>query len=66
VLIARAGDARTADLPDPDNEGVRPPTFRSGEAMDPTQIRIFLAMGLMSLLFAAQVAMQSGGLVALP
>jgi hypothetical protein len=34
--------------------------------MDPTQFRIFLAMGLMCLLFAAQVAMQSGGLMALP
>jgi predicted membrane channel-forming protein YqfA (hemolysin III family) len=34
--------------------------------MDPTQIRIFLVMGLISLLFAAQMAMQTGGLVALP
>lgn len=34
--------------------------------MDPTQIRILLAMGLMSLLFAAQAAAHSGGLIALP
>jgi hypothetical protein len=34
--------------------------------MEPTQIRILFAMGLMSLLFAAQFAMQTGGLVALP
>jgi len=33
--------------------------------MDPTQIRILLAMGLMSLLLAAQIALQSGGIVAL-
>lgn len=40
--------------------------FDDGETMDPTQIRILLAMGLMSLLFAAQIALQTGGLVALP
>ena len=34
--------------------------------MDPTQIRILLAMGLMSLLFAAQIALQTGAVVALP
>ena len=34
--------------------------------MDPTQVRILLAMGLMSLLFAAQIALQTGGVVALP
>lgn len=34
--------------------------------MDPTQIRILLAMGLMSLLLTAQIALMSGGLAALP
>ncbi len=34
--------------------------------MDPTQMRIVLAMALMTLLFAAQIALQSGGPVALP
>jgi hypothetical protein len=33
--------------------------------MDPTQMRILLATCLMSLLFAAQIALQTGGLAAL-
>ncbi|HZB24311.1 MAG TPA: hypothetical protein VE444_10750 [Gaiellaceae bacterium] len=45
---------------------LRQRSVESGEAMDPTQIRILVAMGLMSLLFAAQVALQTGGVVALP
>lgn len=34
--------------------------------MDPTQQRIFLAMALMSLVLAAQLAVQTGGFIALP
>jgi hypothetical protein len=35
-------------------------------AMDPTQTRLFLMMTLVSLLFAAQLATQSGAFAALP
>jgi hypothetical protein len=37
-----------------------------GDAMDPTQTKLFLIMTLVSLLFAAQLATQTGAFAALP
>jgi hypothetical protein len=37
-----------------------------GDAMDPTQTKLYLMMAIVSLLFAAQLATQTGAFAALP